>query len=254
MWAAVVRWGHRHGSVRQPSTTESPPITSRFGSMACMWIPRTSRGAGEEHRRRCTSRSLPQAHDPILPSVHGLLGGTFDPPHIGHLAVAHAALEQLDVGVVQFVPAGDPWQKRHEYVSEARHRLAMTRLAAAEDDRFAVDDREVRREGPSYTVTTVEEFGPGCVLILGADAALNIPTWHRASDLMALANIAVVPRPGVDADSVRSALGRDVVNLSMPTIDLSGTQIRAHVKAGYSARFLVPDAVNDYIHGNGLYR
>jgi nicotinate-nucleotide adenylyltransferase len=186
--------------------------------------------------------------------VHGLLGGTFDPPHIGHLAVANAALEQLDVEVVRFIPAGDPWQKRHEFVSEAQHRLAMTRLAAAEDDRFSVDDLEVRRGGPSYSITTVEEFGPGCVLILGADAALSIPTWHRASDLLAMADIAVVPRPGVDADSVRTTLGRDVVTLSMPTIDLSGTQIRSHVKAGYSARFLVPDAVHDYIHGNGLYR
>lgn len=186
--------------------------------------------------------------------MHGILGGTFDPPHIGHLAVAMAALEQLDLDVVRFIPAGDPWQKRDELVSDAGHRLAMTRLAASEDPRFIVDDIEMRRAGASYMVDTVEALGGRCILILGADAARNLVTWHRAEELIHLAEIAVVPRPGSSVEDVRSILGDSVVGLSMPTIDLSGTQIRAHVANGHSPRFLVPDAVCDYIVTNELYR
>jgi len=186
--------------------------------------------------------------------VHGILGGTFDPPHIGHLAVAMTALEQLDLDVVRFIPAGDPWQKRDELVNDASHRLAMTRLAASEDPRFVVDDIEIRREGASYMIDTVEALGGRCILILGADAARNLLTWHRAHDLLSMAEIAVVPRPGTGVEDVRAALGVPVVGLSMPTIDLSGTQIRAHVAHGHSPRFLVPDAVCDYILANELYR
>jgi nicotinate-nucleotide adenylyltransferase len=186
--------------------------------------------------------------------VHGILGGTFDPPHIGHLAVANAALEQLDVEVVRLIPAGDPWQKRDEQVTDARHRLAMTRLAASEDPRFVVDDLEIRRSGPSYMVDTIEQLGGPCTLILGADAARNLLTWHRAATLLEMVEVAVVPRPGVGFSDVCDALGRPVIELSMPTIDLSGTQIRSHISRGHSPRFLVPDAVCDYIASNGLYR
>jgi nicotinate-nucleotide adenylyltransferase len=186
--------------------------------------------------------------------MYAILGGTFDPPHFGHLALANAAVEQLDVTEVRLVPAGDPWQKHGIEVSDARHRLAMTRLAAAEDERFVVDDIEIRREGPTYTIDTVEALGPGCILILGADAALGLPTWHRYEDLLDATDIAVVERPGIDVATVERTLGWQVHALSMPMMDVSGTQIRQYVKAGFSPRFLVPDPVADYILTNRLYR
>lgn len=185
--------------------------------------------------------------------MYGILGGTFDPPHIGHLALAATALEQLDLDVVRFVPARDPWQKSAGGVSEAHHRLAMTRLAAAEDTGFLVDTIEMDREGPTYTVDTVEAIDDQCVLILGADAALGMPSWHRYDDLAAMVDVAVVERPGYDMSDLDAALASSVRVLHMPTIDLSGTEIRAHVAAGRSPRFLVPDAVVAYIVSTGLY-
>jgi len=186
--------------------------------------------------------------------MYAILGGTFDPPHFGHLALANAAIGQLDVTEVRLVPAGDPWQKHGIEVATPKHRLAMTRLAAAEDERFVVDDIEMRRGGPTYTIDTVEALGPGCILILGADAALGLPSWHRVDDLLDAVEVAVVERPGVDVATVERTLGWQVHALAMPMMDVSGTQIRRHVKAGFSPRFLVPDAVADYIATNGLYR
>ena len=197
--------------------------------------------------------STSQQPRPILARVYGILGGTFDPPHIGHLALAATALEQLDLDVVRFVPARDPWQKSAGGVSEAHHRLAMTRLAAAEDRGFVVDTIEMDREGPTYTVDTVEAIDDQCVLILGADAALGMPSWHRYEDLAAMVDVAVVERPGYDMNELDAALASSLRVLHMPTIDLSGTEIREHVAAGRSPRFLVPDAVVAYIASTGLY-
>ena len=190
----------------------------------------------------------------MLIGVLGIFGGTFDPPHLGHLAVASAALDQLDVESVQFIPAGQPWQKANRTLSTAGHRLAMVELAASEDPRFVVDDIEVRRSGPSYTIDTVRQLAAPITLILGADSALSIPTWERAEDLLELVEIAVIPRPGVDIEMVLSSVPGRLRALSMPTIDLSATEIRAHVAAGYSPRYLVPDRVAEYILAEGLYR
>ncbi|MGI9583972.1 MAG: nicotinate-nucleotide adenylyltransferase [Acidimicrobiia bacterium] len=184
----------------------------------------------------------------------GIVGGTFDPPHIGHLAVAAAAVEQLAMDTVTFLPAGDPWQKSTIDVAPARHRLAMTRLASTEADSFVVDDREMVRPGPSYMMDTIESMDEDVVLILGADAARGIHSWHRSTDLLDAVTIAVAARPGIDMADVEDAIGGGLVQLSMPTIDLSGTEIRQHVAAGRSPRFLVPDSVCDYIEANALYR
>lgn len=189
----------------------------------------------------------------MLSGVFGILGGTFDPPHIGHLSLANAAIEQLDIDEVRFVPAGVPWQKADRPVTDARHRLAMTRLAAAEDPRFVVSDVEIVRTGPSYTIDTVKEMGEGGVLILGSDAAFGISTWDRAEDLLDLVELAVVERPGVSHGQVEDRLGRSVHRLTMPSIELSGTEIRDHVEAGWSPRFQVPGPVCDYIMANRLY-
>lgn len=189
----------------------------------------------------------------MLATVYGILGGTFDPPHFGHLALAYAALKQLELTEVQFVPAGDPWQKAGIDVTEARLRLAMTHLAAAEHARFVVNDVEVHRSGPSYTIDTIEDADDRCLLILGSDAAAGIPTWHRAEELLAAVEIAVVERPGTTIADVEAAIGREVSTLIMPSTEMSSTEIRAYVARGHSPRFLVPAAVADFIRANGLY-
>lgn len=190
----------------------------------------------------------------MLATVYGLLGGTFDPPHLGHLALAYAALKQLDLVEVQFVPAGEPWQKAGTNVTDARLRLAMTHLAAAEHARFVVNDLEIHRSGPSYTIDTIEESEEGAVVILGSDAAARLRTWHRADALLEAVDIAVVERPGTTIADVEAAIGKSVLPVVMPPIEVSSTAIRAHVAAGHAPRFLVPDAVTDFIVANGLYR
>ena len=189
-----------------------------------------------------------------LGRVIGILGGTFDPPHIAHLAVAHAAREQLRLDEVVLMPAGDPWQKSAETVTPAAHRMAMTRLAASAAPYFRADDREVVRDGPTYTIETVRELNEDCVLIVGADAALGLHSWHRADELIGIASFGVVDRPGVKRRDVDAILANGCIWIDMPMIDISSTEIRSHVAVGHTARFLVPEAVAMYIESNGLYR
>jgi nicotinate-nucleotide adenylyltransferase len=193
----------------------------------------------------------------MLPGVQrGILGGTFDPPHLAHLFAGEAAYRELGLDVVTFLPAGAPWQKADSSVSAPVHRLEMTQLATDPAAYFEVDDREVRRDGWTYTIDTLGTFPPQerIVLILGADAARGVPTWHRARDVMDRARFAVLPRPGVDRGEVDAALaGADIVWLDTPEIALSGTMLRARARAGHSLRFLVPDPVWSYVLDHGLY-
>lgn len=184
----------------------------------------------------------------------GILGGTFDPPHIAHLAIAHAAYEQLGLAEILLIPAGDPWQKAGDVLTDAGHRMAMTRLAASEAPYLVADDREIRREGATYTIDTIMTMTEPCVLILGADAAVGVPTWHRAGELIERVTFAVVPRPGIDTVEVDTALGDRYTWVDLPLMDISSTDIRDHVSRGHSARFLVPEAVAAYIEVNDLYR
>ncbi len=190
----------------------------------------------------------------ILGVVIGILGGTFDPPHIAHLAVAHAAREQLGLDEVLFMPAGDPWQKSAEMVTPAAHRMAMTRLAASCAPYFVADDREVVRTGPTYTIDTVAAIGEPCVLIVGADAVMGVRSWHRADELIGMVSFAVVDRPGVSRNDIDEVIARRLTWIEMPAIDISSTDIREHVASGHTARFLVPEAVAEYIESNGLYK
>jgi nicotinate-nucleotide adenylyltransferase len=194
---------------------------------------------------------------PILPAVQrGILGGTFDPPHIAHLFAGEAAYRQLGLDVVAFVPAGAPWQKQGSFVSAAQHRWAMTRLAVGGVDYFVADDREVHRDGWTFTADTIAEFGDDdLTLILGADAALGVPTWVRAGEVVEAARIAVVPRSGVERAEVDDALaGADVVWIDSPELVLSGTILRERARRGASLRFLVPDPVWRYVLEHDLYR
>ncbi len=187
----------------------------------------------------------------------GILGGTFDPPHIAHLFAGEAAYGDLGLDVVSFIPTGAPWQKAGSDVSAAVHRQRMTELAIEGVPYFEVDDREVRRDGWTYTADTLETFGPDedITLILGSDAALGLPTWQRSSDVLARVHIAVLRRPGYDDSAVAAVLERTSHEfLDAPAVDVSATTIRRRVSSGRSVRFIVPDPVRVYIADHGLYR
>jgi len=186
--------------------------------------------------------------------VIGILGGTFDPPHLGHLAIANATFDQLALDKILLMPAGRPWQKADHVLTDAGHRLAMTKLAASEVPYLVVDDREIRREGPTYTIDTVEAMTEPCVLIIGADTAVGLSTWHRGVELLEKAAFAIVARSGITAADVDAALGGRYTLIDLPPIDISSTQIRDHISRGHSPRFLVSEAVAAYIETNGLYR
>ncbi len=186
----------------------------------------------------------------------GVLGGTFDPPHIGHLVMATAVLEALDLEVVTLVVAGDPWQKSgSSRVTPAEDRLAMTRAAVEGVEHLEVSDIEIRRGGPTYTVETLQELRadrPEAQLhwILGADALSGLSTWHRYKELTDLARLVVVDRPGTPLSVPE---GMDVTFVEAPRLDVSSTELRARAADGRSLAFLVPSGAIAVIEERGLY-
>ena len=186
----------------------------------------------------------------------GIFGGTFDPPHLAHLLAGEAAYHQLDLDLVTFIPAGIPWQKADRAVTPAEQRRVMTELAVGGVDYFESDSREIYRDGRTYTIDTLESFpeSEDLVLLLGADAAHGISTWHRSEALLARTQLAVLPRPGTDRDSVACALSEVSWRwLEAPELDISGSVLREMVCAGRSIRFLVPELVRKFILEHGLY-
>jgi nicotinate-nucleotide adenylyltransferase len=190
----------------------------------------------------------------------GVLGGTFDPIHIAHLLLAEQAREQLALDVVLFIPAGDPWRKAGREVAPAAARLAMTRLAVEPYEAFEVDDCEVRRAGPTYTVETLRElharYGAeeDLFLLLGGDALSDLPYWHDPSGIAEEAMVVVAPRrDAVSPESLPFPPER-VLTIEMPDIAISSTDLRQRARYGRSLRFFVPDAVASYIEENGLYQ
>jgi len=193
----------------------------------------------------------------------GVLGGTFDPVHVGHLLLAEEASEQLGLERVLFVPAGQPWRKAGRRISKAEHRLAMLRLAAEDNPEFEVSDLEVARPGPSYTGETlasirVEHKDAEIFFIMGEDALADLPNWRDPDRILELAMLAVARRPGSTIgegcpELVAIAPGR-VVWLSMPTVGISASDIRERVQKGLSVRYRVPAAVDAYIREHKLYK
>jgi nicotinate-nucleotide adenylyltransferase len=210
----------------------------------------------------------------------GLLGGTFDPVHYGHLRLAEEARDSLGLASVRWIPAGQP-PHRDKPRSTPSQRLEMVRAAIAGNAGFILDDAEVRTGQPSYTVVTLErlrrELGDvqPLVVLLGNDAFRGLTTWHRWRELFALAHIAVANRPGspLDAGNLEPALAHQltarhsdsaaavgmsaagaIVQLNMTPLAVSATDIRARLGAGRSARYLLPDPILDYIERNHLYR
>jgi nicotinate-nucleotide adenylyltransferase len=185
----------------------------------------------------------------------GLLGGTFDPPHLGHLVLADCARVGLDLDELRFLVAGDPWMK--STVSPAAARVAMVRAAIEGAPGFALDDREVDREGPTYTADTLaelraEEPDTDWWFVLGEDAASTLPRWDRIEEAFALATFVVVTRPGQVAPR-REHLPGEVVHLEIPQLAVSSTQLRARFGGRHATRYLVPDAVDRYVRSHGLY-
>ncbi len=187
----------------------------------------------------------------------GVFGGTFDPPHIGHLVTAERVAEALSLDVVLLVVANVPWQKvGSRPISPAEDRLAMVRASVEGSDLLEASDLELVRGGDSYTVDTLEALrvaGPDdeLVLILGSDAANGLDTWERPEDLRRLCTLAVVERPGSE---VEVPAGFDVEHVAVPSLDVSSSDLRARVAAGRSVRFLVPDAAVVILERRRLYR
>ena len=190
----------------------------------------------------------------------GILGGTFDPPHLGHLALAYDALEQLPLDRVLLIPAARQPLKATAEMSAAEDRVAMSAHLAALDPRIAVERVEVDRGGLSFMVDTVRtlcERHPQAqfVLVMGEDTAATLPQWKEPEALAALVQVAVAvrgERPSQGARTLPS--GFDARWLGARQIDLSASELRARVRAGHAIRGLVPDAVADYIETRGLYR
>ena len=202
------------------------------------------------------------------PAAVGILGGTFDPIHIGHLAIAEAARDALGLERVLFIPTRLPVHKLGVRVADAGDRVAMVAAAIAGNPAFAVDRAEVDRAGPSYAVDTLEGLVEAAqaagrpaafTFILSAEAYAGLASWHHPERLLDLCRLAVVPRPGagpVDPAAMARAVagaGPRTIVLDGPLLAVSGTAIRARIAAGRSIRYLVPDAVIAYIDDHRLY-
>jgi nicotinate-nucleotide adenylyltransferase len=194
----------------------------------------------------------------------GVLGSAFNPPHLGHLALAQEALWQLGLREVVLVPTGQAPHKRIVDDPGGELRMTMTRLAAADDSRFAVSSLEVDREGPSYTYETLEMLAEEkgdteLVFVMGADAAVGLESWRNPERVVELARIAVARRAGVSEADVGAALrslgaeGRATI-LEMPQFGVSSSAVRERAAAGRPLRYLVPEPVARFIEEKGIYR
>lgn len=212
----------------------------------------------------------------------GVFGGTFDPIHYGHLRLAEEIAEGAQLAEVRFLPSGTP-PHRSRPGAEAQHRVAMARLATEGNERFAVDERETKRAGPGYTFDTLSELRAelggqrALALLLGADAFLELATWHRWRALFDLAHIIVAYRPGFPIDTWQSRMPEPLAHeyaarymqqplavhlapaggiaaVSMTGLDISATFVRTALHGGSSPRYLLPDSVLAYIRKHALYK
>jgi nicotinate-nucleotide adenylyltransferase len=190
------------------------------------------------------------------------MGGTFDPIHYGHLVTAQEALSQFDLDQIMFVPTGRPWMKADREVTPAEHRYLMTVIATASNPRFSVSRIEIEREGPTYTVETLQELrrtSDGEVelfFITGADAMLEIFQWREPQEVLGQAHFIAATRPGYDLARFERQAPSSHPNVSVmqiPALAISSTDIRRRVAAGLPIRYLLPDPVLTYIRKARLY-
>ncbi len=196
----------------------------------------------------------------------GVLGGTFDPIHYGHLAIAEEARVRLNLDEVLFVPAGSPPHKTNHILTPAPHRLAMLRLATASNPHFTISTIEIDRPGPSYTVdtlTTLRYLGSNCqslFFIAGSDALRDLITWRSPERILQLCTFVVVHRPGITLPSLETLerqlprLTSRLIFLEGPRFDLSATELRRRIQLGLPIRYQLPEKVRHYITKHHLYR
>lgn len=195
----------------------------------------------------------------------GILGGTLDPIHLGHLMIAEEARWRLELAQVVFVPTGMPWLKADRNITSGAHRLGMIKLAIASNPHFTVSTVDLDRPGSSYSVDTIaalrDSFGAEAefYFIVGLDALAGLPTWKEPARLIQMCHIVGVRRPGYgerDLHSLEVALPGaldQIILLDVPEIGISSTHIRARVARSLSIRYLIPEAVGEYIKAHGLY-
>ena len=195
----------------------------------------------------------------------GVLGGTFDPIHIGHLILAEEVRARLNLAEILFVPAGQPWLKVDSLISPAEHRVEMVRLAIADKPYFKLSTMEIERAGPTYTVDTIAELkvqlraGDELFFILGWDNLAELSRWRQPSRLISMCRLVAVPRPGYPLPDLKAleaiipGLSQRVTLMDKPEVDISATEIRNRVARGLSIRHLVPEPVDEYIRQHKLY-
>ncbi len=198
----------------------------------------------------------------------GILGGTFDPPHLGHLLIAETARVALDLETVMFLPAGEPWLKSGQRITPAEHRLRMVQLAVADNPNFCVSDCEIRRGGATYTVDTLRELRCGfpseteLYFIVGSDVLDQFHQWKEPEAILALCRLVVIERPGGPEEGIAALRGTfsdaldagAVVSVAGPRVDFSASELRRVLAASQSTRYQIPDTVAKYIAEHDLYR
>lgn len=197
----------------------------------------------------------------------GIMGGTFDPIHYGHLVAAEAARAELNLSRVIFIPAGNPPHKQSQKITDSEHRYLMTVLATASNPNFEVSRIEVDKEEVTYTVDTVKDLrriygeDSDIYFITGADAVLELLTWYKIQELLALCKFIAVTRPGFDKqeleqkiDEISSIYNGEIICIEAPLLDISSTDIRERSGCGKPIKYLLPEAVEEYIGKNGLYK
>ena len=195
---------------------------------------------------------------------HGVMGGTFDPVHRGHIELAEHAQQELGLDDVLWITAGDPWRKSDRRITSARHRLAMVQLAIVAHPSWHTSTVEIDRSGPTYTVDTVDELrvrqhGDSFTLIVGQDALEDLPNWHEPTRLLDLADVAVAARGGPtlspeELDNLMPGLSGRVTWLDMSLMPFSATQVRSLAAHGTPLAGFVPKGVEGYIREHRLYR
>jgi len=194
------------------------------------------------------------------------MGGTFDPVHYGHLVTAEGVRWEFGLEKVIFVPTGQPPHKTGTRITAGHHRMAMTVAATASNPYFTVSDIEIRREGPSYTYDTICElrraYAPEEIcFITGADAILEILSWHRVEELLEICRFIAATRPGYDLGGLKERLRhlparliRRITPVVVPALAISSTDIRRRVRTGRPIKYLLPESVEEYIFTHRLYR